>query len=227
MDPKGKPFAAIQQACTTFGLQLDGIGALFGNPITQPEVDLLNYDVVFAGGRSAIEAMACGCTVIPVTKEQAERRIHPENYDEMADRNFTAEINAPQVSNGQILTELQALDSAESAAVTARIRSEATLDRAVESLLHHYQEAIQAPASPVDETACLSAYLLSLAQRIKEVDEKRLSLVEQKQVAANRAEKWRQIAARETRKLQSVQDALESGTWWHRRLWRKLRRRWD
>lgn len=227
MDPKGKPFAAIQQACATFGLQLHGIGTLFGNTTAQPEVDLLNYDVIFAGGRSAIEAMACGCTVIPVTKEQAERRIHPEIYDEMADRNFTAEINAPHITSAQILTELQAMDSAESAAVTARIRSEATLDRAVEYLLHHYQEAIQTPANPEDESACMSAYLLSLAQRIKEVDEKRFSLIEQKQAAAIRAEKWQQLATRETKKLQSIQNTLESGTWWHRRLWRKLRRGWD
>ncbi len=232
MDPQGKPFAAIRQACETQGLQLDGLGTRFGKMTSQPEIDLLNNDVVFAGGRSGIEAMACGCTVIPVTKEQAAQRIHPGNYEEMADRNFTAETNDSHISSEQILAELRAIDFSETAAVTARIRSEATVDRTVDALLEHYAFVISAQReagvatleTAAAEAGDVASYLLSLAQRIKEVDEKRLSLVEQKESAAARAEKWQQTAARETKRLQLIQTSLEGGSWWHRRLWRRLRR---
>jgi hypothetical protein len=232
MDPDGKPFAAIRQACEAQGLKLDGIGSRFGKLTNQPEIDLLEYDVIFAGGRSGIEAMACGCTVIPVTKEQAAQRIHSGNYPEMADRNFTAETNDPPLSVEQILTELRAIDLNETAAVTARIRSEATLDRAVEALLEQYAFVVEAQreAGPstletaAAESAEVAAYLVSLAQRIKEVDDKRWRLVEQKETAVARAEKWQHAAARETKRLQHIQAALEGGSWWHRRLWRRLRR---
>ncbi len=233
MDPKGKPFAAIMSACHAHGLTLEGVGALFGNLTKQPEIDLLEYDVVFAGGRSAIEAMACGCTVIPVTKEQAESRIHPANYDEMVDRNFTAEINAPHITAEQIMAELGSIDPLETAAVTARIRHEATLEKAVDALLHHYSIAMAAHKASANndpaeaaalETSCIAAYLLTLAQRTKEVDDKRMTLIDLKVSATARAEKWREAAANETKKLQRIQAALENGSWWHRRLWRRLRR---
>jgi hypothetical protein len=230
MDPKGKPFAAIRHACETHGLKLDPVGARFGQLTDQPEIDLLNYDVVFAGGRSGIEAMACGCTVIPVTKEQAETRVHPGNYEELADRNFTAELDAPPISSAQILRELRAMDASETAAVTARIRREATLEHAIDRLLHHYAFVMESQertrGGGDDESSSVAAYLLGLSQRNKEVDDKRMALAEQKKAAAIRTAKWQHVAAVERRKVETIQEQLENGSWWHRRLWRRLRRKW-
>ena len=55
---------SIREACARRGIQLDVRGVACGTAVDRPEDILGDYDVVFAKGRAALEAMAVGTAVI-------------------------------------------------------------------------------------------------------------------------------------------------------------------
>ena len=55
---------ALRSACARHDIQLDVVGRLMNNAVDRPEQTLRNYDIVFAKGRAALEALAVGCAVI-------------------------------------------------------------------------------------------------------------------------------------------------------------------
>lgn len=61
---EGPHLTAMRMVCEKRGIQLDVIGELMNNVAIKPEEVLKNYDMVFAKGRSALEALAVGCAVI-------------------------------------------------------------------------------------------------------------------------------------------------------------------
>lgn len=62
-------YHALRDACRQADLTCETLGFSFGRTVEEPGKVLTDYDVVFAAGRSAIEAMACGCAVIPIPWE--------------------------------------------------------------------------------------------------------------------------------------------------------------
>jgi hypothetical protein len=62
--PDGRVVTEIGAVCSDAGLDLDFIGRRLGRVVNSPETYLPTYDIVFATGRLAIEALACGCAVI-------------------------------------------------------------------------------------------------------------------------------------------------------------------
>jgi hypothetical protein len=68
----------VRQACTRRGIQLDVRGRGVGLPIERPEEELPSYDLVFARGRCAREAIACGCGVVLMDIEGMATFVGPE-----------------------------------------------------------------------------------------------------------------------------------------------------
>lgn len=227
----GPAFHALQAACQAVGLTLDGVGEAFGKTDANPGRLLPGFDVVFAGGRSAIEAMACGCAVLPVTALQAEGRVHPGNFEEMADRNFTAETNAPPIQTAAVAAELRRIRPEETESVTRRIRNEFALERAADRLLEIYAsvmaESPEISSDPDSESRAVGTYLVSLAARVKDADARRAKLVQDKETAACRAEVWKQRAASHQARMTWLETQAETAPWWQRRWWRRLRRQWE
>jgi hypothetical protein len=226
MEPEGEAVAALEAGCALAGYSLDRAGVSFGNILAEPGRVLPDYDVVFAGGRSAIEAMACGCGVIPVTARQSAERIHPGNYAEMVERNFTAEINAPPIEAGEIAGHLRAFQAEEIAEITRRIRVEATLDATTAHLLGTYKTILAAPTeeNPEAEGAAVSRYLAGLSARVKDADAARDRLIDEKERANLRAAKWKKRAETLAGSLRAFETAAMSAPFWIRRWWRRVRR---
>ena len=226
MDPAGEAVAALDAGCAMAGYSLERAGVAFGNILADPGHVLPEYDVVFAGGRSAIEAMACGCGVIPVTSRQSAERIHPGNYAEMVERNFTAEINAPPIDAGEIAEQLRAFQADEIAEITRRIRAEATLDATTEHLLEIYRTILATPfeSEPDVEAAAVSSYLAGLSARVKDADAARDRLFDEKDRAHLRAEKWKKRAEILARSLRAFETEAARAPFWIRRWWRRVRR---
>ena len=55
---------AVRAACAQAGLSVDALGIEAGTAVARPEDVIGQYDVVFAKGRSALEAMAVGAAVV-------------------------------------------------------------------------------------------------------------------------------------------------------------------
>ncbi|MFM7180523.1 MAG: glycosyltransferase [Verrucomicrobiales bacterium] len=226
MESEGEAVAALQAGCASAGYSLDRAGVAFGNILAEPGRVLPEYDVVFAAGRSAIEAMACGCGVIPVMARQSAERIHPGNYAEMVDRNFTAEINAPPMDAANIAGHLRAFRAEEIAEISRRIRAEATLDATTEHLLDVYRTALSSPIehTPEAEAKAVSSYLARLSARVKDADAARDRLIDEKDRANLRSAKWKKRAETLARSLRSFETEATRAPFWIRRWWRRVRR---
>ena len=139
-----KELAKLESACRKEGLSLDKIGMAFGTQQPRPEIFLLDYDLAFAVGRSALEALACGCAVIPVIPGQAGHLITMENFAEWAYANFSPRYyaSAAQIDTQWLNGELRAYSPKTAAQVTAKVRGERALSDAVDRLEKIYRGAI-------------------------------------------------------------------------------------
>jgi len=234
MDPQSEAFAAIREGCETAGWTLDVIGAGFGSTVSSPGAVLPTYALVFAGGRSAIEAMASGAAVIPINATKMASLVTPDTFDSIRDLNFCADSNDPTISVARIEAELGAWDPSKAIAVTHRLRSEATRGGAVTALLGHYREAVEAFANGPNpdaqaESQAMARYLLTLTRKVKEVDEKRALLAAKWEQSRSRADKWAERASAAEGRIEWLEAEMEKPSLlgWRGRLWRRLRRQWE
>ena len=158
--------AKLEAACTEEGLSLDRIGSAYGNPVAQPEAVLPGYDVVFAIGKSALEALACGCAVIPILPGLAGGLITSTNLDDWAYSNFSPRYftSAAQVGGPWLHKELIGYSVEDLAKLAARVRSAFSLSSAVDRLEAVYAEAVGG-TTPAEKTAPseFAAYLETLS----------------------------------------------------------------
>jgi hypothetical protein len=136
--------AKLESGCRKEGLSLDKIGMVYGTQQPRPEIFLPDYDLVFAVGRSALEALACGCAVIPVIPGQAGHLITMENFEDWAHSNFSPRYyaSAAQIDAQWLSGELRAYAPEIAAQVTAKVRGEHALSDAVDQLEKIYRGAI-------------------------------------------------------------------------------------
>ena len=156
----------LKSACKSVGLSFDALGRAYGNSVSRPEIALLDYDLVFAIGKCALEALACGCAVIPVLPGQAGNLIDPTNLEKWSFSNFSPRYftSASQVNASWLKEELMRYSPGAIVELSAKVRRENDLSRAVDTLESHYQAAVerfsQDPSSRKSEFA---AYLETIA----------------------------------------------------------------
>jgi glycosyltransferase involved in cell wall biosynthesis len=208
--------AALQAACADVGLTLDARGIDFGEVVADAEALLPNYDLVFASGKSAIEAMACGCTVIPISKDKFRERIHPGNVEAVSEFNFCTDANDPDIQHGPVADELRRVQWSDAAGVCEFIRSRFTLDRAADQLLKIYETAVHdfrmKPSQPAPEASekAFAKFLLWMAGAVKDVDERHAVLWEKKEAAVERADKWKLKSEALQKKVDELRKELEA-----------------
>jgi hypothetical protein len=161
----------LEDACTQEGLTLEYIGTGYGNPQPRPEVFLLDYDLVFAVGKCAMEALACGCAVIPVTAGQAGCLITLDNFAEWAFSNFFPPYyfrSAAQVNAQWLRQELRGYSPESLSGVSTRLRNEHHLEKAVDGLELLYEKAIREHAAQprAAEVSELGPYLEAMGPEI-------------------------------------------------------------
>lgn len=181
---------AVRAACARAGIELDAAGLACGRPAPRPEELLPAYDLVFAKGRAALEAMAVGTAVVlcdatgsgPLVKEADLDRLRPLNFG------FRA-LSAP-LDPDLLAQEIARYDPDDAARVAARIRREASLDAAIDHLLAVYREAMAeaAPAEPTPEP--LDAELRAAAAYLAGLDP---YFEERAQLLIDRDELWRRV----------------------------------
>jgi hypothetical protein len=134
----------LEQACSEAGMSLDKIGYPYKNPQERPEAFLQDYDLVFAIGRCAIEAIACGCAVIPIVPKLAGELVTPENYDAWAFSNFSPVYgnSAVQSQSEWLKKELSKYSPDSILRVTARLRSERDASSSIDKLAKVYTSAL-------------------------------------------------------------------------------------
>ena len=135
----------LHNKCEAVGVALDIAGMNSGAPSNTPQNTLRNYDLVFAKGRCAIEALAVGCAVIPCDRQGVGPLVTPLSYEGLRRRNFGWSTLTNAHASEFVDQQIAAYDHRLAADVSARIRREASLTEAINLLELIYRNAIAAP----------------------------------------------------------------------------------
>jgi hypothetical protein len=165
---------SIRQACARFHIEVDVIGHSAGNPTHEPEKLLPQYDLVFAKGRAAMEAMAVGNAVVVCDSAGCGPLVSTRNFDRLRSLNFGIRTMRLPVTVENLAEQIGCYDAKEAAQVSQLIRTQADLERTTDQLLDLYEEVMeefkQMPSpDPIAELQAAGAYLQSFSALAKRV----------------------------------------------------------
>lgn len=155
---------AVREACSRLGVELDVAGIAAGQPAARPETLLPGFDVVFAKGRAALEALAVGAAVVLCDQPGMGPMVTTENFDRLRPLNFGVRTLREPVTPDLLEREIRRYDPADAAEVSRRFRAEAGLEKAVDRLVAVYERVIaehreREPAPAGEEGRAVAAYL--------------------------------------------------------------------
>jgi hypothetical protein len=143
-------------ACAARGIEFAAVGLDREEP--EPERILVSYDLVFATGRSAIEALSAGCAVIVCDANGLGGLVTPETCERFRRHNFALRSLTRAVTPGAVGAEIDGYDCERAEAVAARMRADAHLDHYLDQLVALYRAAIaEHRADPPSEPAIRDA----------------------------------------------------------------------
>jgi hypothetical protein len=134
---------AVREACARFNISLDVIGAAAGNPTKQPEKILPMYDLVFAKGRAALEALAVGAAVLLLDTVGVGEMVTTANMEKMRLLNFGIRALQNPTDPVVIARQIERYDSSDATRVSSWIRQTAGMDGALDRLVALYGEVLE------------------------------------------------------------------------------------
>ena len=164
----------IREACVYNNMTLDVVGYGCDNPSFTPEIQLGNYDIIFAVGRSAIEGLASGVAVICCSLEGVSQMTTTQNLDWLRRNNFGIRVLNRPLTTDVLSTEIQNYDSKDALNVTCKVRKTAGLDDMIDQILSTYNSTLiswekEHQQDPVSESLALSTYLQGISEKIDQV----------------------------------------------------------
>lgn len=180
-------YRACAEACGSIGLSLDLVGREVGRISSEPQNLLPNYDLVFAVGRSAIEAMACGCAVILADNNGIFGLVTPQNFNKCQSANFgLALLDRSQIDVDFISREVERVNLEDISTVSNRVRKEHSSVTAFSMLEAIYFDATVrfcSSAMDVDHSAfaAMVDYLSDFATLVHSIERNRLPQILEKQ----------------------------------------------
>ena len=134
--------AIVRAACARRNLEVDGVGANFGNVSLQPEAIIGQYDLVFAKGRCAWESLASGVAVVVCDTWGIGPLVTTDNFEFARQRNFGRRLLQTTLGEDAVREQLGCYDAADATQVSRRIREVCSLDTMVDRLVAIYEQAI-------------------------------------------------------------------------------------
>lgn len=158
---------AVRKACARANLQLDVVGGKTNTATSQPEKILGEYDLVFAKGRSALEAMAVGAAVVLCDYEGSGPMVTTENFAELRPLNFGLRALNKPLDAAVVFEEIRRYDAGEALRVSQTLRASAGHEPVIDELISLYQEVMRefelnGPVEKLEEDRAAAAYLRQL-----------------------------------------------------------------
>lgn len=209
---------AVREACRRRGIsQVDAAGRASGNPTDRPEALLPGYDLVFAKGRAALEALAVGAAVVLCDDSGAGPLVTRQNLDGLRRLNFGIRTLSRPVEPEWLAAEIRRYDPADAAEVSRTIRATAGIEAAVDRIVEIYGSALGewrrgTPPGPAEEGRAASAYLRWLNPYFKD----RARLVQERDGLRAQAERLHGLALalqRESEDLREERPTGETTAW--------------
>src|ERR1044072_5390755 len=170
---------AARAACKRAGVSLDVYGLGVGRHCDRPEELLAEYDIVFAKGRTALEALAVGASVIVYWWRRLGPVVTAAELEHLRRDNFGMRTMGPKSTpegfGRDIAGATARYDAEDAALVSARVRAEAGREGLVAEFVDLYQSVIAEHAGRARddeaEARAAAAYLRSLSlSRSREYD---------------------------------------------------------
>jgi hypothetical protein len=161
----------VRQACLKAGIELDTIGLTSGNAVDRPEDILRDYDLVFAVGRSALEALATGASVVICGMWGVGPMVTLKDMNKLRDQNFGSAAIYSKPDVDAIYREICRYNAKDSAALTKSLREVVDIKQAVDRVEQIYVDAIEkyktVDISNESEARAFSSYLRNISTFIK------------------------------------------------------------
>jgi glycosyl transferase family 4 len=155
--------AVIRAACERDAIELDAVGAKLGGACERPEELLPDYDLVFAKGRCAWEALAVGTAVIVCDAWGLGPLVTSLELPSLRQANFGRRLLSQPVEGDCLAKQIARYSPADAAIVSTEIRATAGLDTTVDRLLACYDQAIasrrQTPVDMVNDMRAAADFL--------------------------------------------------------------------
>jgi glycosyltransferase involved in cell wall biosynthesis len=166
--------AVVREACAGAGMTLDVVGERVGTTWSQPEKALGQYDLVFAKGRSALEALAVGAAVVVYCARSVGPLVTTGELERLLPLNFGIRAvdysDSPEMLRRGIIREIKRYDPLDAAEVSSLIRARYHSEVILDEIMSLYEETIaeqreRGGADPSAEGRATAAYLRWLSQR--------------------------------------------------------------
>jgi glycosyl transferase family 4 len=164
----------VREACARYEISVDVMGLSAGNSCARPEETLGSYDLIFAKGRAALEALAVGAAVVLCDATGVGPMVTTSELDRLRPLNLGIRTLDKPVTADVLADEIARYDPWDAGEVSRRIRTNAGLDATVDEIITLYQEVISEYASAYEQDAdseqrAASHYLRWLAPTIKKI----------------------------------------------------------
>ncbi len=160
----------LKAACAGRGISLDTAGGGMGTQTDAPEELLPQYDVVFAKARCAMEAAACGCSVVLYHDGMLGPALNGANIEECLRWNLGRRLFTERMTAGAIGQRLAGYSPQRAGEVTEAIRRSNNLDAVLQRWLELYREMMAQPLPP-SEPGERRAWINDLARRVGELEQ--------------------------------------------------------
>ena len=176
---------AVRDACARAGVALDVVGSAAGTATDSPESKLGGYDLVFAKGRSALEALAVGAAVVLCDAAGSGPLVTAAEFERLRRLNFGIRALQSPLTAEAIAAQVARYDAADAARVSQLVRASAGLEGMLDEIISLYEEvleehAAEPPCDPSEELRATSAYLCWLGEAVRKSQENVMAEVARK-----------------------------------------------
>ena len=137
-----KTVRPIREACIQAGITLDAVGSNLGGICQRPESLLREYDLVFAKGRCAWEALSVGAAVIVCDAKGIGPMVTTDELDNLSQWNFGRRLLTEPVQIDTVYHQLARYDAVDATNVHRHIRAMSDIERLLNQLITLYQDVI-------------------------------------------------------------------------------------
>ncbi len=161
-------FDEIAAACRERGMAVEAAGTDSGRLVEDPETMLGSYDLVFAKGKAALEALAVGAAVVLCDQMGLGPMVTMARLDELQAGNFGRRHLLQPVTRQAAGDQIDRYDAADAGAVSRTLRTRAGLLERTDEIVALYRRVIQEQraAGPPDaeaERRATAAYMARIA----------------------------------------------------------------
>lgn len=235
----GREELLLRRACEELHIRFEKASSLPSkSSVTSPAV-LSRYDLVFASGKVALDALAAGCGVLPVGEGSFGDLVTMNNFEKLSARDFSGRraIQPESILLAELVAEIESWDWCRLSGLASRVRKlhgeEALRERLREIYSAVLAEGASETADCRTELPEIADWILELAGQRHQLDLGYLELNQRASILRTEQERFdsqtRELSGQlevEKEKVRFARRQLQEGNVLHQRLRTRIEEGW-